>query len=445
MKNKKLLWIIIGVVVIGGFGVISLMQKSNGAVAATTTPVQLQDLVEKVSASGRIQPKTKVDITSEINGEIIALPVKEGQFVKPGDLLVVLDTVQIKADVEQAKFSLDETKARLNGAGASLDQAQEEFDRQQRLFDKNLTSETAYRDAKYALANAKANFEGYDAATRRLQAAYDKELDYLSKAKIRAPMAGVISYLDCEVGEIAAAQTSFTQGKTLMTIADLSVFEVEVEVDETEINKVELGQTAEIDVDAFPDTSFAGQVTEIGNTAITTGLGTQDQSTNFSVKVMFVDPGVELRPGMSADVDITTAMRDDVIAVPFSAVVMRSYDLDSLERARNAAPESGAVVNEGHAAENDNGEMKTNTGGDPDEERKELKGVFVVREGVARFVQVETGVAGKKDIEITSGVEATDTVISGPYRVLRTIKDGDKVEAENKDSKRIEGNVTDTH
>lgn len=445
MKNKKLLWIILGVVVIGGFGVISLMKKSNGAVAATTTPVQRQDLVEKVSASGRIQPKTKVDITSEINGEIIALPVKEGQYVRPGDLLVVLDTVQIKADVEQAKFSLDETKARLNGAKASFDQAQEEFDRQQRLFDKSLTSETALRDAKYALANAKANYEGYDAATRRLQAAFDKELDYLSKAKITAPMAGVISYLDCEVGEIAAAQTSFTQGKTLMTIADLSVFEVEVEVDETEINKVLMGQTAEIDVDAFPDTNFAGQVTEIGNTAITTGMGTQDQSTNFSVKVMFVDPGVELRPGMSADVDITTATRDDVVAVPFSAVVMRSYDLDSLERSRNASPESGSVVNEVQAAENDNGEMKPKTEGDNGEERKELKGVFVVRDGVARFVPVETGVAGKKDIEITNGLEATDTVISGPYRVLRTIKDGDKVEAQNKDFKRTEGNVTDTH
>jgi len=445
MKRKKLLFIGLGAVVIIVLGVVSLTQNGGGAVNATTSPVERQNLTEKVSASGRIQPKTKVDITSEINGEIMALLVKEGQYVKQGDLLVVLDTVQIKADVEQAKFSLDETRARLTGAKASYDQALEEFERQQRLFDKTLTSETAFRDAKYALANAKANYEGYDASTRRLQAAYDKELDYLRKAKITAPMAGVITYLDCEVGEIAAAQTSFTQGKTLMTIADLSIFEVEVEVDETEINKVQLGQKSEIDVDAFPDTSFAGQVTEIGNTAITIGAGTQDQSTNFSVKVMFVDPGVELRPGMSADVDITTAEREKVLAVPFSSVVMRAYDLDSLQRARDSESSGGSVVSEVQAAENEEEDIKSEDEDDSDKDSKELKGVFVIREGLARFVPVETGVAGKKNIEVTSGLQETDTVISGPYRVLRTIKDGDKVTAESENTKRSEDNVSNTN
>ena len=423
--KKKTIIIIAAVVVVGVLAVITLTSGGTQAIQVKVEEVVRQNLTEKVSASGRIQPQTKVDITSEVNGEIIALLVVEGQAVTVGDPLVILDTVQIKADVSQAKYALDGARAALDGAAASFAEAEEEYERQQALFAKDGTAQTAMNAARYAYLNAKAAHERALAQERGTEAAYDKQLDQLRKAKIVAPMKGVITYLDCEVGEIAPAQTSFTQGKILMTIADLSVFEVEVEVDETEINKIALQQYAKIEVDAFPDTSFAGKVVEIGNTAIMVGAGTQDQSTNFNVKVQFTDAMVPLRPGMSATVDITASERNDALAIPFASVIMRNYDMDSLTAARTGATTADSSPDGVQAAEN---EDETADKPKSDEERKDLKGVFVVRDGVAVFVPIETGIAGQKNIEVTSGVEENDSVISGPYSILRTIKDGDKVE-----------------
>ena len=316
----------------------------------------------------------------------------------------------------------------LEGARSTLDQAQEEYDRQTSLFERGLSSDAEFKRAKYAYLNATASYQASQAQTKQLESRFEMQMDNLSKAKIVAPMSGVITFVDCEVGEIAAAQTPYTQGRTLMTISNLESFEVEVEVDETEINKIELRQFADIEVDAFPDTTFAGEVIEIGNTAITQGYGTTEQSTNFKVKVLFTDRTINLRPGMSATADITTADRLETLTIPYSAVVMRSLDMDSLERARQAVPESsGAVVGEVHAAETDDSMTDSASGSDEDE-REELKGVFVIREGTAHFVIIETGIADQKNIEVVSGLEDGDSVVSGPYRVLRTIRDGDEVE-----------------
>jgi len=457
MKKKTI--IIIGVVVvIAVFVVINLMSNGGKATNVNAAMVEKQSLTEKVSASGRIQPKTKVDITSEFSGEIIALLVSEGQQVKAGDLLVVMDTIQIKADVSQARYAFDGARASLDGAKASFDQAEEDYQRFQRLFEQKLTSETEYNAAKYAHLNAKARYENAQAQANGAEAAYDKQLDRLRKAKITSPMAGVVTFLDCEVGEIAAGQTAFTQGKTLMTISDLSVFEVEVEVDETEINKIQLGQHSEIEVDAIPDTSFAGSVVEIGNTAVMVGLGTQDQSTNFRVKVTFADFNPRLRPGMSATVDVTTARRDEILAVPFASVVTRNYDLDSLKAARAAktADESGSVGVQ--AAENDSADSTKTEVADSTQtestdstkakaadkkERKDIKGVFVVREGAALFVPIETGISGQKDIEVTGGLQENDSVVSGPYSALRTLKDGEAVQVTKIDNGEGSGNAAD--
>ena len=430
MKKKKV-WIIIGVVVVlAVFGVITLTSNGKKTINVNAAEVARQDLTEKVSASGRIQPQTKVDITAEVSGEIIALPVKEGQVVRTGDILIVLDTVQIKADVRQARFALDGVTASLEGAKASYDQAEDEYQRRQKLFDQKLASEFELKTARYAYLNAKANYESMQAQESGTEAAYEKQLDRLEKAKITAPMDGVITFLDCEVGEIAAAQTAFTQGKTLMTISDLSVFEVEVEVDETEVNKIELGQASQIEVDAIPDTSYIGKVVEIGNTAIMVGLGTQDQSTNFKVRVVFTDANLRLRPGMSATVDITAAERKETLAVPFASIVTRNYDLDSLEAARKGDTVKTSSSGEVQAAVNDSSSdsTKDKNAKNGKDKRQDIKGVFVIRDGVARFVKIETGIAGQKDIEIMSGVQEKDSVVSGPYSVLRTLKDGDLVQ-----------------
>ncbi len=429
MKKKRVIWIVVGVVVVGILAAMSLISDTNSGTRVNAAVVDSQRLIEKVSASGRIQPKTKVDITSEINGEIIALPVREGQRVAAGDLLVVLDTVQVTSDVRQARYSLDEIDARLDGGKSTLEQAKEEFERQSKLYEQNLTSETAYNNSRYDYLNAESSYKAMQAQSWQLQAVYEKQIDYLNKAKIVAPMAGIVTFLDVEVGEIAAAQTAYTQGKTLMTISDLSVFEVEVEVDETEINKVELGQQAEIEVDAIPDTTFAGEVVEIGNTAVTSSYGSQDQSTNFNVKVTFKDVGLKLRPGMSATVDITTAERENALTVPFSAIVVRSYDMDSLLAAREVEEGESVSANAVHAAEN--GEDDSTDSGYEDK-HKEYKGVFAIKEGMVRFVAIETGVADQKNIEVIGGLEKGDSVVSGPYNILRTIRDGDEIQVTQK-------------
>jgi HlyD family secretion protein len=434
MSKKKILIIGIVVVVVLVLIIANLATNTDNVTDVNAMVANQKDITEMVSASGRIQPQTKVNITSEVNGEIISLFVKEGDVVKTGELLVVLDTVQLASDAEQARYAVNEINARLEGAKSTLDQSKDEYERQEKLFKKDGTAETQYTNARYAYLNSKASYEAMQAQARQLESRYEKQLDNLSKTKIRAPMSGIITYLDCEVGEIAAAQTSFTQGKTLMTISNLNVFEVEVEVDETEIAKIKNGQPANISVDAFPDTTFAGEVIEIGNTAIYASGTNQDQSTNFRVKVIFKDTDVNIRPGMSADVDITTNHQSDVLAVPFSAVVMRSLDLDSLERARQMAQETpgSTVVSEVQAAETE-GETKAKPAdtladtGKGEEEREDIKGIFVIREGQAHFVPVKTGIADQKDIEVVEGLQAGDSVISGPYRILRTIKDGDPV------------------
>jgi HlyD family secretion protein len=428
MSTKKKILIIGGAVVVVGLIAATLMMDTSNATSVQAGEVERKDISEIVSASGRIQPQTKVDITSEVNGEIVSILAREGDRVAIGDLLVILDTVQLRSNVDQARYAVQETNARLAGMKSALERANEEFEIQTKLFEKNHNTEREFRDAKYAYESADASFKATQAQASQANARLDQQRDYLAKAKIVAPMPGIITYLNCEVGEIAAAQSSFSQGRTLMTISDLDVFEVEVEVDETEINKVVVGQITEIEVDAFPDTTFAGQVVEVGNTAIA-GSG-EVTSTNFRVKVIFEDPEVQLRPGMSATVDVTTASREDVLSIPYSAVVMRTFDLDSMERARSqeALGESSGVVSEVHAAEADSLSLVDKD--DDDVERKELKGVFLIRDGKARFEIITTGIADQKRIEVTSGLQEGDSVIAGPYRVLRTVADDDEIEPE---------------
>lgn len=429
-SKRKTILISVAVVACLALVTVFMLQDNQKGVDIFAEEVKQRNIVELVSASGRIQPKTKVDIASEIYGEILWVGAREGDRVEQGDLLVILDTVQLRSDVNQGLYAMNEANARLSGAKSRLEQTEDEINRQTSLYDRKLTSETEFTDSRFAYEAARSGFDATKAQAQQSRARYNKLLDNLSKAKIAAPMSGVITYLNAEVGEIAAAQTGFTQGRTLMTISNLDVFEVEVEVDETEIAKVELGQQAEIEVDAFPDTIFTGEVVEIGNTAIFVGAGTQDQSTNFRVKVVFDDSNEKIRPGMSATVDITANQQDGVFSVPFSAVVMRTYDMDSLEAARAGQvteDDTGGV----HAAESTSD--TTDKLAMDEEEPEELKGVFVIRDGVARFVEVKTGIANQKHIEIISGLSEQDSVISGPYRVLRTIKDGEAVKLKEMD------------
>ncbi len=410
---------------------LSIFNNEDEATIVQADLVLNDDIFEVVTASGRVQPQSKVDVTSEVSAQIIGLEVQEGDFVIKGQPLVQLDTVQLNADVAQARYQLDEIIARTEAARSSFVKNEKDFKRQQKLYGQKLISETIFTDATYLFESSKANHEAMQAQMKTGQARLDKVTDNLSKTKITAPMDGVITYLNCEKGEIAQAQTAYTQGRKLMTVSDLSVFEVEVEVDETEIAHVRNGQIAKIKVDAFRDTLFEGTVIEIGNSASIIGEGTENFSTNFRVKVRFNDSNVEIRPGMSASVDITTNESLNATLIPYAAVVTRKFDKDSLEARekveaeQNSGEVHAAEIKDDDTVQNDIVEDKPNKF----KKSKKIKktGVFVIRGGKAEFIEVKTGIADERNIEILEGLIPGDSVISGSYKTLRALSIGDEV------------------
>jgi HlyD family secretion protein len=434
--------LVIVVIVIANLG-----GSDNGGTLVQADLAFADDISEIVTASGRIQPQTKVDIASEVSARIIKLYIAEGDYVTQGQRLLLLDTIRVKADLSQARFSLDEITARAEAARTQFEKNKLENQRQQSLFKQNLTSETAATNARFAFENSAANYDAAQAQVKTTRARLAKAEDNRSKTGITAPMDGVITYLSAEVGEIAQAQTSYTQGKTLMTIADLSVFEVEVDVDETEIAKVARGDSAKIRVDAFRDTVFSGTVVEIGNSASVRGQGTENYSTNFRVKVRFVEADPGIRPGMSASVDITTDAMEEAVLIPYASVVTRELDPDSLAATQDSSatetPDSddlhAAVLQEGEdtaAAEDTTSDSTTVKKKKKDKVKK--SGVFLVNNGIAEFVEVSTGIADNRNIVALTGVAVGDTVVSGSFQTLRRLSDGDKVRFDDRSIEKME-------
>lgn len=433
LKKRTKRWMIIGGILVV-IVVVLAISFSGGDEKTTSIQAELaykDDISEIVTASGRIQPQTKVDIVAEVSAEIIDVPVKEGDWVTKGQTLLQLDTVQLKSDVAQARFSLDELSARTDAARTQYEMDKQDFDRQEKLFVQNLTSEMEHTNARLRLENSKANHEAMLAQVKTGRARLEKAEDNLTKTRITAPMAGVITYLKAEAGEIAQAQTAFTQGQTLMTVSDLSVFEVEIDVDETEIAKVDIAQDAKIRVDAFRDTAFAGNVSEIGNSATVTGQGTENFTTSFRVKVRFAQAESGIRPGMSATVDITTATADEALLIPYAAIVTREFDPDSLKAKEGEEPPALAStgVGEVNAAEvtDDPTDTTESATGKKKKEKVTKSGVFVVNNGVAKFAEVKTGIADERNIVALTGLQPGDTICSGSFQTLRKLADGDQV------------------
>ena len=426
-RSKKVIFSGIAAVVV--IAAIVVMNTGSGK-EPTSIQADLaysDDISEVVSASGRIQPQTKVDITSEVSAQIISIFVKEGDLVERGQRLILLDTIQLQSDVSQARYSMDEITSRAEAAKAQFEIDKLESERQKKLYEQKLTSENAATNAQYMFENSRANYQAMLAQVETARARLDKANDNLTKTLIKAPMPGVVTFLSVEAGEIAQAQTAFTQGKTLMTIADLSVFEVEIDVDESEIAKILLGQKSKIKVDAFRDTSFEGSVVEIGNSATVANAGSDNYTTSFRVKVRFDKAEVTFRPGMSATVDITTNKAENALLVPYAALVTREFDPDSL-KAKTETAESSGIIQQANAAEKavpveDGTKRKKST-------KIKKSGIFVVRDGKAKFVEIATGIADERNIVALTGIAPGDTVISGSYQTLRKIAEGDVVTIE---------------
>jgi len=433
-------------------------QSGKNVVTVQTGKTQRQDLATVVSASGEIKPKTYVNIGANAFGKITHLYVKEGDHVKRGQLLAQLENVQSSADVNANEASLQAAQtdslaaeAGLKTAEADLLRAQADYDRNkldwsraQSLFKDGLISKSDFDSRKNAWATAEAGLTQATARVAQAKAQNDSAArhvaqakatlthytDLLQKTTYSAPFEGVITNLPVREGETVVIGIQNAQGSTLMTLADMSVITAEVKVDETDIVNVRLGQPAEVTIDAIPKKIFHGKVTEIGNNAIvrSSGLSTSQQTTaseeakDFKVVVTLSDAPGDLRPGLSTTAKVTTATRSNALSIPIQALTLRTKDQID---AQNNPP--GSV----HAAEPAAKEVASKSKKDD-----EVQGVFVIRNKKAMFVPVATGITGTTDIEVLDGLKEGDEVITGSYKVLRTLRPGSSVKVDNKAPKK---------
>lgn len=412
-KKKKLIIIIAAVVVVGAIIVVNSMSSSQKGFKVQTEDVTKGNLKQTVAATGRVVPPTQVKISANISGRIEKIPVEEGDYVHKGDLLVQLDCDRYEYSVRKSRASLSEAEARLTSA---------EFDweRQQGLYERNLISKQAYDNAEATYKAAKYSVEQMRASVAEME-------DNLGECTIYSPISGTITELVAKEGENVVIGTMNNPGTVIMTVSDLSIIEVEAEVDETDVALVQLGQKTKIELDAFPDTSFNGEIVKIGNSAQISNFGSQDQATNFIVNVRLIDSVRNVKPGMTASVDVTTATRDSVLQIPIQAVVMREQK-DSTKVETPADSDQGTAV-----ASTEEPAPKARR----PEKPEEVEGVFVVRDGKAVFRDIKTGIADQQYIEIISGLEQDETVITGSFKVLRELKDGDPVTVDNSQLKML--------
>jgi HlyD family secretion protein len=434
-KKKKKFLIIGGIVVVVLILIVGNMTRSTDkTVAVNSGKVKQGKLISLVTASGKVQAKTEVKISANVSGEIINIPVVEGQRVSKGDLLVQLDPNQYEAQVRQSQAGYDAATASMKLEEASAEEARLVYDRQKALFDKNLTSQEAYDAARTRYATSQASLEAARSRMEQAKAAVDQARESLGYTTIHSPIDGFITDLQSETGEIVMGSLNY-QASVIMVVSDLSEIEVEVEVDETDIALVAMDQSVEIELDAMRDTTFGGRVTQIGNSARVSSLGSQDQITNFIVTILVTDSVPNIKPGMTATCDITTDQRESAIKIPIGAVVLR--DESMLKRGEDAEAESSGTigVNEAVAAGDEEPAEETAEDDDDAAKKKPLEGVFVIRDGKAVFVEVATGIADQQNIEITSGLEKDETIVVGPFRTLRTLEDGDAVEVKDEPGK----------
>lgn len=424
MTSKKTrALILVGIlVVIGAVVGVSVTRDSRSKVAVQTDQVARRDLVSIVSASGEVRPKRYVDVGANVSGRIEQLHVREGDTVRQGQVLARIDSTRIEAGLQQAQAALEAARAELDRARADLELSRLAFDRTGQMHEQELISDQAFDQAQAEQRMKAAAVETQERRIAQQEAAVAQLRDDLEKTTVIAPMDGVVTSLQKEEGEMAIGAQSF-QPTVILTVGDLSVMEAEILIDETDIRDVALGQEATVLVDALRDVEIRGTVTEIGSSAIVRGStgaasagGTAtNQAKDFKVVVTLEDPPPTLRPGLNATADVVTARREGVLAVPIQAVVVRQVD------------EEGKVIEARTSEESDAEDLAARSRGE------EKEGVFVVKEGLAHFQPVETGILGETDIEILSGVEEGQEVVSGSYRTLRTLKNEARLEIDRGD------------
>jgi HlyD family secretion protein len=407
--------IIVGVGVIVGLGAIlafSLTGRDRNLPRVTTAKVEKVDLVAKVTANGKIQARRKVDLSALVMGQIVNLAVKEGDHVQRGQLLLQIDKTQLAAAAQGSEASLAAMQHDLDAARANAEQARLDYQRAKGNFDAHILSEAEYQKAKSTLDAAQATLEATDQRMRQAMANLAGSRDSLSKTTVTAPIEGIVTALPIKEGEVTVIGTMNNPGTQLLTVSDMGEVEAVMMVDETSVPQVKVGQTATLAIDAYPGKKFQGVVTEVGSSPIPKNdpdllsLTQGSEAINFKVKIRVQNPPESIRPGFSVTAEIVTGRKEGATAIPIQALVVR----DVPRKDGKKGPAAGRPETE--------------------------EGVYVVKEGKLQFVKVESGLAGELMIEVSKGPRVGAEIVTGPFKVLRQVKEGDKVVIEKESDKK---------
>ncbi len=396
----------IAVVIVVVVMVMSAAKRGDRGQVVRIAEVGVQDLVATVTASGTIRPKTKVDISADITGRITKIGVEEGDWVEKNQFLVQIDAAPYEAAVNRAAALLASGEASMLRAEANRAEAERNLRRARNLHDREgLISEEAFEQSQTAYDVSVANYQASKAQVDQYKASVDEAQEQLAKTRLTAPMAGRVVRLPVEVGEVAVPGTFSRETALLLTIADMSEILAEVQVDETDVVRLAVGDSVRITIDAYPDTAFVGYISKISNsarlTATRTAAGSSDRAVDFDVEITLADPPADIRPDLSATARIVTDIQKEVLAIPIIALTVRDHEVLPNE---NVEQDSAAV---GHS--------------------EETEGVFIVRDGLASFIPVDVGIAGEEHFQVLSGLQEGDSIVAGPYQVIRDLSDSTKV------------------
>ena len=422
-RRGKAITAVVGGLLLAGVLVLAAFKRGDKPVEVRLEKVQKRDLVAYVTASGQVQPHTKVDVASDVSGRIVKLAVKEGDMVKKGQFLLQIDPATYQADVQREAAGVASAKADLARAKANLEQSQNSYRRSKEIVQSNpaLISAEQIEQLKTTVDVNDALFQAAMHTVDQMNAALQNSQSSLAKTTILAPMDGRITRLAVQQGETAVPGTFNKDAALLLTISDMSVLETKVKVDETDVARLHVGDTAQVLIDAFPDTTFRGKVTEIAHSSVTAGTtttGTTDQAVDYEVRVQLLDPPVDTRPDFSATAKIVWDARKDVLSIPIIALTVREHEA-------NENRDSAAVIL---------GRKTTK-----DIAQKDVEGVFVVgKDNRVSFRPVKVGIPGEEYFEVLSGLREGETVVAGSYQAIRTLHDSASVKEMKKDDKKKE-------
>src|SRR2546421_3434490 len=405
-RSKVLVGAGAAVLIVGIVAISAGARRDRGQEVRFET-VGRRDLVAAVTASGKIQPKKKVDISADITGRITRIAVREGDFVEKGQFLLQIDPTIYQANLQRASAAMSSAEAGAVQARATRDQSQRALARTKELREQNpnLISQEQLEQAQTAFEIAEANHTAATHLVEQARAGLQEARDQLAKTHLVAPMTGRVTRLAVEEGEVAVPGTFSRETGLLLTISDLSVIQTKVQVDETDVVRLHMGDSVEVTIDAFPDTTFVGRVTKISNSAILTAAsavaGQSDRAVDYQVEITLANPPSDVRPDLSATARIVTDTRKQALSIPIIALTVREHKPVSTE---NRPVDTAAA-----------------------RKKKETEGVFVVDKGTATFRPVKVGIAGDEYFEVLDGLKEGETIVAGPYQAIRDLKDGARV------------------